>query len=354
MISRFEDEGEPQATVFVSGDGLKVPKRSASSRKQETPRRKVVCKPVVLSSDHRPVGTKVILNDGNQMPLFGLGTFRSRHEKCASAVCHALRHVSIRMIDTARCYGNEEWVAEGLKRSRIPREEVFLITKVPRDAMSYSGAIESCKKSLQSLKTHYIDLLLLHWPGGPSPNPRSKTHRKRRHEAWRAMVDLRTKGFVCSIGVSNFTVNHLRKLRESFPETLPAVNQVEVHPYLIQKTIRDYCNALHIHVQAYSPLARHLESPAVIYGRREADWRRVVINPLVQSLALKYGRSPAQICLRWALDSGLSVIPKSVTLQHIEENVQILFHPGLTAKENKDLESLDEGLHCAWDPSAVD
>ena len=304
----------------------------------------------------------VELNDGNRMPTFGLGTFRSRKNKCSDAVQYACNVCHYSMIDTARGYKNETYVALGIFATATPREKVFLITKVPREAMSYEGALESCEQSLQALDMNfiprgttprYIDLLLLHWPGGKLANPRSPTHRKRRHEAWRALIELKASGRVRSIGVSNFTVEHLQDLREAFPENIPAVNQVEVHPYLTQQPLRKYCEANGIHVMAYTSMGRNLEPPALVYGNREPDHKRIVQDPVVQEIAKRHDMTPAQVCLLWALDSGMSVIPKAVKPVHILENSRVRDMPPLSSECLSALNGLNEDLHYAWDATGV-
>jgi len=291
----------------------------------------------------------VVLNDGRVMPMFGLGTYRARNQKCAEAVALAIK-TGYRLIDTARGYNNEEFVAQGIAKSGVPREQIFIVTKVPKDVMGYEGALKSCEDSLQKLSTSYIDLLLLHWPGGNTPNQASPMHAKKRSDAWRALAELQSAGKVRSIGVSNYTIQHL----EALPLPIPAVNQVEVHPYLQQRELRRFCEGKGIHVQGYTSMGRNLEPPHVLYGKREPDRDRLVVDPIVMGVSRDCKASPAQILLRWSVERGVSVIPKAVTPSHILENYQALakIRPLDDASLEK-LDNLERALKYAWDPEGI-
>jgi len=265
-----------------------------------------------------PIGEDVF------MPIIGLGTFLSEPgEKTRNAVRWALE-AGYRHVDTAHIYGNEKDVGEGIKESGIPRQEVFITTKVWNDDQGYDSTLKACEESLKRLGVDYIDLYLIHWPVP-----------EKRLETWKALIRLREEGLVRAIGVSNFMVRHLEELmaRSDVP---PAVNQVEISPFIQRKALVEYCRKQGIVVEAYSTLSR---------GQRLGD-------PRLLAMAGKYGKTPAQIALRWAIQEGIVVIPKSVHRERILENAAI-FDFELTEEDRKEISRWDEHfstLPPSWEP----
>ena len=235
------------------------------------------------------------LNDQTNIPQIGLGTWQMRGEQCRQAVYEALR-VGYRHIDTAAEYHNHEAVAEGLKDAALPREDYTLTSKVWRTDLHYQSLVDACKRALRELDTSYLDLFLIHWPNADIPM----------QETFRAMEDLRQQGLIKSIGVSNFTIAHLRQALDT--GTGLAVNQVEFHPSLYQQELKAFCDANDIHLTAYSPLARgkdlELESVVTIAEERGVPRGQVIIN--------------------WIRHKGMSVIPKSATPERIQSNFEAL------------------------------
>jgi diketogulonate reductase-like aldo/keto reductase len=236
------------------------------------------------------------------------------------AVLMALR-AGYRHIDTARIYGNEADVGEAVRESGIPREEIFVTTKLWNEDQGYDSARRAFDASLVRLGLEYVDLYLIHWP---VPGKRS--------ESWRALEAIAAEGRARSIGVSNFLVPHLEELLGSAKE-VPAANQIELHPFLQQRETRALCKKHDIVVQAYSPLTR---------GRRLDD-------PVVTAIAGRVGKTPAQVVLRWGLQHGHAILPKSVREARIRENAD-LFGFTLDAEAMKQLDALDAGHAVAWDP----
>lgn len=254
----------------------------------------------------------VRLIDGIQMPGFGLGTFRAADgEEVASAVRTAIE-LGYRLVDTAAMYANEDGVGRGVATSGIPREQVFVTTKVwPTDLGNVEAALD---RSLALLGMEYVDLYLMHWPG-PDEKVRAK--------AWETMLSLQEKGKIRTVGVSNFYVHHLEELRRD-TGTQPCVNQVEFHPWQQQKEIREYCGKRGIVVQAWGPM---------MHGHLSEE-------PLMGEIGAKYGKSAAQVVLRWDLQSDVATIPKSVAPKRIAANADI-FDFELTEQDMAAINALD-------------
>lgn len=267
---------------------------------------------------------KVKLNNGVEMPMFGLGVYLTKQGKeTQSAVKHALT-VGYRLIDTASMYGNEKDVGTAIKESGVPREEIFVTTKLWNDDHGYDKALKAFEKSLKKLDIGYIDLYLIHWPAG-----------NKRNDTWKAFEKIIETGKCRAIGISNYMINHIKELL-SFAEVVPAVNQVEFSPYLYQKDLLEYCNSNKIQLEAYSPLAR---------GRKLDD-------PTLNAVSNKYSKTPAQIMLRWALQHKVVVIPKSSNNNRIEENADI-FDFNLDDEDMQILDSSNYNFRVAWDPSRI-
>ena len=251
------------------------------------------------------------LNNGTRMPLVGFGTFMLGGEACTNAVAAAIRG-GYRMIDTAEAYGNEKEVGEGIRRSGIDRRELFLVTKV--NFKSYEHAEQTVMQSLSSLQTDYIDLLLLHWPFANY------------YAAWRTLEKLYGDGRVRAIGVSNFEPDRLLDLI-AYNKIVPAVDQIETNLYCQRGAERVWMDKKQVAHMAYAPLGQ---------GNRNEMFQ----EPAVLALAGKYGKTPAQILLRFLTQNGTAVIPRSTRPEHIRENF-VLFDFTLTLDEMAQLAALD-------------
>lgn len=241
----------------------------------------------------------ITLNNGVSMPQFGLGVWQAKDGKeVEDAVATALE-CGYRLIDTAAVYGNEQGVGRAIAASAVPREELFVTTKVWNADQGYDNTLAAFDKSLERLGLDYIDLYLIHWP--------VPAHDKY-VETWRALEKLYVDGKVKAIGVSNFTPAYLERLMDE-STVIPAVNQVELHPHLSQQELLNYCRKYGIAVESYSPLG--------------GAGGTLLDEPVLSQIADKYGKSAAQVVLRWHIQHGLIVIPKSVTPERIKQNIDI-------------------------------
>ncbi len=262
------------------------------------------------------ISNTIRLSNGVEVPVLGLGTFRSeKGAETQKAVAWALE-AGYRHIDTAAMYGNEEDVGLAVAQSRVKREDVFITTKLRNDDQGYESTLKACEESLRVLKMDYIDLYLVHWP---VTGLRAKT--------WEAFIKLYDQGKCRAIGVSNYTIRHLNELlaQSAF---VPMVNQIEIHPFLYRKDLIDFCMARNIAVEAYSPLSK---------ARRMDD-------PRLVSISAKYQRSAAQVLVRWSLQHGWISLPKSVRQERIVENAGV-FDFDLDAADMLTLDSMDEGYY---------
>ena len=251
------------------------------------------------------------LNNGVQMPLVGFGTFMLDGETCAGAVSTAIK-CGYRMIDTAEAYGNEKAVGDGIKRSGIDRRELFVVTKV--NFKSYENVEQAVTQSLANLQTDYIDLLLLHWPFANY------------YAAWRVLEKLYAEGTVRAIGVFNFEPDRLLDLI-AYNKVIPAVDQIETNLYCQRSSERGWMDKKQVAHMAFAPLGQ---------GCRNEMYR----EPAVLALAEKYGKTPAQVLLRFLTQEGITVIPRSTKPEHIKENFD-LFGFTLTGDEMTRLTALD-------------
>lgn len=265
--------------------------------------------------------SSLALRNGLCIPQVGLGVFRTPSGAETRRVVREALLGGYRHIDTARIYGNEVDVAEGIRESGIARDQVFVTTKIWNDEQGYDATLRACAQSLARMRFDHVDLLLLHWPVFG-----------KRLDSWRALERLREEGRVRAIGVSNFMPHHLRELLGACNEP-PSVNQVELSPFLQQRALRALCDAQGIVVEAYSPLTK---------GARLA-------HPVVARVAADVGRTPAQVLLCWGLQKGLVVLPKSTRPERLTENLAAL---SFTLPEHAmaALDALDEGLVTGWDP----
>ncbi|KAF9206467.1 hypothetical protein BGZ49_002387 [Haplosporangium sp. Z 27] len=259
------------------------------------------------------------LSNGQHIPLLGFGVYRIEAGKAAEDAA-GYRH-----IDTAAGYHNEANVGDAIRKSGIPREEVFVTTKLFDRDHGYDSAIAACELSLEKLGLDYIDLYLIH-----SPNPGPEL----RAESWKALQKMVALGKVKSIGVSNYGVRHLKELLSSNPTVRPVINQIEVHPWLARREIISFCESQNIAIEAYSPLSR---------GHKLQD-------PVVNKIAAKYSKSAAQILIRWSLQKGYIAIPKSSHKERIEQNADV-FDFELADEDMDVLDSLDEDYVSGWNPT---
>ncbi|MBB4705063.1 aldo/keto reductase [Sphaerisporangium siamense] len=266
---------------------------------------------------------EVRLNNDVRIPQLGFGVFKVPEPETAAAVTTALES-GYRSIDTAAVYGNETAVGAALAKSDVPRDEIFVTTKLWNDSQGYDAALAGFDESLARLGLDYVDLYLIHWPA-PAKDLYLDT--------WRAFEKLYADERVRAIGVSNFQPAHLRRLLEH-TGVVPVLNQIELHPYLQQEELR----ALHaehgIATEAWSPIARG---------------GALLQDPVITSIAARHGRTPAQVVLRWHIQVGNIVIPKSVTPSRVQENIDI-FDFSLTAEDLSAVTTLDNGTRTGPNP----
>jgi diketogulonate reductase-like aldo/keto reductase len=272
--------------------------------------------------------SRVRLSQGTDMPVLGLGVFQSPPgAETRQAVAWALAE-GYRLIDTAAMYGNEADVGAAVRASGIPREEIFVTTKLWHTEHGFEAAQRAGRRSLETLGLEYIDLYLIHWPRANPPSQRL--------DSWRALERLKEDGVCRAIGVSNYTVRHLEEIVGS-GRPLPAVNQVEFHPFVFDPELLAYCVAHGIQLEAYSPLTR---------DKRLDD-------ATVGAIARAHGRSPAQVLIRWGLQHSVVEIPKSIRQERIRENAKV-FDFSLTTDEITRLDALrDHRRVTGWDPAEI-
>lgn len=265
------------------------------------------------------------LNNEIEMPLLGLGVWKSSQGgEVEMAIENALQ-TGYRSIDTASIYLNERGVGEALQKTSIPREEIFVTSKVWNSDQGYDSTLEAFASSLEKLQLDYLDLYLVHWPV-----------KAKFKDTWRAMEVIYNSGRARAVGVSNFLVHHLEELLKS-TELIPAVNQIEFHPHLVQQDLLDYCQSKDIQIEAWSPLMQ---------GRIDD------VNEIVQ-IGSKYKKSAAQVVLRWNIQRRIITIPKSSNPARIQENADI-FDFELSPDEMEKINSLDKQFRYGPDPDNFD
>lgn len=247
----------------------------------------------------------VTLQNGVKMPVIGFGTWKSPNDEVTKEAVKTAIECGYRYIDGAAVYGNETWVGQGIKESNIPREELFITSKVWNDSHGYEQTLKAFDQTMEDLGLDYLDLYLIHWP---VPAGTQDTYVETLRETWRAFEKLYKDGKVKAIGVSNFKPHHMDEILEVC-EIAPMVNQIEFHPSYLQNEIRDYCKEHDIIVQAYSPLAN-----GKVFECKE-----------IADMAEKYQVSIAQICVKYALQHDTVAIVKSVTKERIQKNIELDF-----------------------------
>lgn len=277
----------------------------------------------------------ITLNNDVKMPIIGYGVFRIPAKETARLVETAITK-GYRLIDTAAVYRNEKQVGEGIRRSGIDRSKLFVTTKLWIRDFGYDTAMQAFDLSMSKLGLEYLDLYLIHWP--------VPSHYDSTVASYKAMEKLLADGRIRAIGVSNHTTAHLANLIER-TEVVPTVNQVELHPFFAQKKLRDTHAKRNIVTQAWSPIGGVLR-----YSAHDPDAVQNPLNhPTIVKLAKKYGKTPAQLILRWHIEHGISVIPKSVRPERIAENIDI-FDFTLSAEDIAAVDALDTGMRGGPDP----
>ena len=267
------------------------------------------------------------LNNNVKMPMLGLGVYKVEDGAVTVDTVKSALDADYRLIDTAAIYQNEESVGQALREAGIPREDVFVTTKLWNEFHGFDEALQAFQDSLDRLGLEYVDLFLIHWP-----MPRFGKF----VETYKALEQLYEEGRVRAIGVSNFEIEHLEQIIQSC-SIVPAVNQVEIHPYLSQKELIAFCKRYDIQIQAWSPLMK---------GREALEDETIV------KIAKAHGKSPAQVILRWHLQNGVAVIPKSVTPSRIKENIQV-FDFTLTKEEMAAIDALNRDERTGSDPKEM-
>jgi len=270
------------------------------------------------------------LNQGTEIPMLGLGVFRSAPGRETQQAVRWALELGYRHIDTAALYENEADVGAAVRASGIPREEVFVTTKLWHTDHGLERSQAAARTSLERLGLAYVDLYLIHSPRANSPGDRAAS--------WKGLEKLQRDGLCRAIGVSNYAVRHLEELAAQ-SDVVPAVNQVEFHPFVFDPDLLGYCERLGIRLEAWAPLTR---------GRQFDD-------PTVRAIAVAHGRTPAQVLLRWGIEHQLIEIPKSVRRERIEENARI-FDFALSASEVERLDALRGGhgsVSGGWNSSTI-
>ena len=264
------------------------------------------------------------LSDGYAIPQIGLGLWQVKEEADFHNAFQAAFKAGYRLFDTAQMYGNEQLLGSSIAKTKIDRQKLFITTKINVNNFGSRKTLASSQESLNKLGLEYIDLMLLHFPVPVL-----------RKNSWLSLEKLKKQGLIRSIGVSNYTIRHLEEMKK-YASEMPVVNQVELHVFLQQPELLEYCREHKIVVEAYSPLA---------HGQ-EMD------NPIIKAIATKHSKSYAQVMLRYLIELGLVVIPKSISSDRIKENIA-LFDFKLDKSDLNELKGLDKNLRTCWNPSRV-
>ncbi|HZG72687.1 MAG TPA: aldo/keto reductase [Chondromyces sp.] len=267
------------------------------------------------------ISDTILLHNGVKMPYIGLGVYKMEDKNEAVSAIKAAIQNGYRSIDTAALYANEDSVGQAVRESGILREDIFITSKVWNTDQGYDSTLRAFENTMNQLSFDYLDLYLIHWPVSG-----------KYHDTWKALERLYDEGTVKAIGVSNFNIHHLEDLMSKSNEK-PVINQIELHPYLNQSELREYCARQNIAVEAWSPIARG----------------RLLDEPVLAHLAQKHGKTPAQIILRWHLQNNVVVIPKSVRAERIAENAD-LFDFELSLNEMLQIDALNKNERFGPDP----
>ncbi|WP_339227171.1 aldo/keto reductase [Oceanobacillus sp. FSL K6-2867] len=267
----------------------------------------------------------VTLNNGVEIPGFGLGVYKVEDGKTTVNAVKAALNYGYRSIDTASFYNNELGVGQAIREADIPREELFITSKVWNDEQGYESTLEACERSLNKLGLDYLDLYLIHWPV-----------KGKYKETWRAMEKLYNDKKVRAIGVCNFHVHHLQDLlMDSYVQ--PVINQVEFHPHLSQAELREFCAKENIQLEAWSPLKRG----------------QLLEEPALKEIAKKHGKTTAQIILRWDIQHNVITIPKSITEERIKSNADI-FDFSLSESDMEKINGMNINDRAGTNPDSYD
>lgn len=275
------------------------------------------------------------LNTDDRIPKIGFGTWEVTPDSAAQAAVSEALKAGYRLIDTALMYNNERGVGQAIRESSLNRDGLFVTTKLWSDHLGYQSALDGFETSLTRLGLDYVDLYLIHWPASFQHQDDKENNQKLRRDSWKAMEEIAKSGRARNIGVSNFVVHHLEELLQH-ANVLPAVNQIEFHPFIFeeQRPIVEFCQKYEIRVEAYSPLSR---------GGRVKD-------PVVQKIAQTHGKTSAQVLIRWALQHDTVPLPRSTNPDHIAENLEV-FDFELTPDDMHILNRLtDSAARVAPDP----
>lgn len=267
---------------------------------------------------------KITLADGNKIPQIGLGLWKVKDEAEFNRSFEAGVAAGYRHFDSAQDYKNEQFLGSALKNSGLARKDVWITTKIAVEHFGYNHAHKSFETSLEKLQTDYVDLILLHFPVSVL-----------RKKSWTALEEIKAAGKAKSIGVSNYTIKHLEEMK-NYAKEMPAINQVELHVFLQQPELIDYCHEHNIAVEAYSPLAH----------------AKAMDESAISEIAKKHNKTYAQVMLRWCIQRDLIVLPKSVTPSRVQENIDI-FDFKLDDEDMQKLAQLDKDLRTCWDPTHV-
>jgi diketogulonate reductase-like aldo/keto reductase len=264
------------------------------------------------------------LPNGYDIPQIGLGLWKIKETEDFNTAFNAAIRAGYRHFDSAQAYQNEHLLGEAWHKSGLKRQELFITTKIAVEHFGYERAKHTFQSSLEKIQTDYVDLLLLHFPVTIM-----------RKKAWQALEEIQAAGGARSIGVSNYTIRHLEEM-QNYAKVMPAVNQVELHVFLQQPELVKYCREHDIVIEAYSPLAH----------------AQAMDNEAIAGIAAKHGKTYAQVMLRWCIESGFVVLPKSVTPSRIKENIDI-FDFELDDEDMKTIAAQDQNMRTAWSPVHV-
>lgn len=267
------------------------------------------------------------MNNGYEIPRVGFGVWKVLDEEAPTTVKQAIE-TGYRLIDTAKIYGNEAGVGKAIQDCNIPREDLFITTKLWNSDQGYESTLQAIDESLEKLQLDYVDLYLIHWPTPMYDNY---------VESYQALEEIYKSGRAKAIGVCNFDIEHLQRIIDEC-DIIPAVNQVECHPYLQQKELRAFCKKHGIEVQAYSPLM---------------NGKMVLNDSAIQEIAEQYGKTPAQVILRWHLQNDILIIPKTVTPSRMTENLD-LFSFELSESDLEKINALDRNERVNSVPNEMD